>query len=91
MLPPEIFTAVAQSVERFRSARLVSIFDPEARATVMGAVEDGSVTAWHVLAPSSAESTRIFLLAEVERGTYTHDEIVFLRLDEMPSDPSALN
>ena len=90
-LPPEIFMAVAQSAERYRNARLVSIFDPEAQATVMGAVDDGSVTTWHVLTPSTPESTRAFLLSEVEKGTYTEDEVVFLRMEEVPSDPSAIN
>lgn len=91
LLPPEIFMAVAQSAERYRAAKLISIFDPEAHATVMGAIADGSVTTWHVLAPSTAESTRAFLLGEVERGTYTEDEVVFLRMEEVPTDPGAFN
>ena len=86
LLPPQIYMAVAQSAERHPTAKLVSVFDPEAGATVMGAVDDGSVTTWHVLTPSTEESTRIFLKAEVERGTYAEDEIVFLMMEAMPGD-----
>ena len=82
-LPEEIFKVVARNAEKYPKAKLILMFDPEAKATVCGFAISGQINFWSVRSPTTEDQARELLIGELQRGKLTEDQIVFLNMREI--------